>query len=127
MRLFGLFFILGFSFSCLSGQTLQFNQVKLVASQETVPAGKVWKLNGCFYSSGLPSNVQTGASQGTIVNSDALIVVNGQNTIVRSSRSTGISSTNWEQTWPMWISAGYSLSAGSQVREISVIEFNIVP
>jgi hypothetical protein len=33
---------------------LQFNKVKLVSTVETVPAGKVWKVEGLHYQGGAP-------------------------------------------------------------------------
>ncbi len=43
-------FVFAFCALYLNGefQTLQFSQVKLVANVETVPANKVWKIEGFF-------------------------------------------------------------------------------
>ncbi len=115
----------------LHAQSLQFSQVKLVTNQETVPAGKVWKLTGCAYSSNITGMISTGQSAGVSSNSDAFIQINGQNRAVRSVRAAGgfnhASGVVWETNWPLWLPAGATLSAGSGVGEISVIEFTVVP
>lgn len=115
----------------LNAQSLQFSQVKLVTNQETVPAGKVWKLTGCAYSSNITGMISTGQGAGVSSNSDALIQINGQNRAVRSVRAAGgynhASGVVWETHWPLWLPAGANLSAGTGVGEISVIEFTVVP
>jgi len=115
----------------LPAQTLAFSQVKTVTQVETVPANKVWKLNGCFYSNLLAGVVSSGSSSGTYSNSDAYILVNNQSVAVRSSRSGGgyyhAAGFVWESAWPLWLQAGSTLAASSGVLSVSVIEFTIVP
>ena len=115
----------------LPAQTLAFSQVKTVTQVETVPANKVWKLNGCFYSNLLAGVVSSGSSSGTYSNSDAYILVNNQSVAVRSSRSGGgyyhAAGFVWESAWPLWLQAGSPLAASSGVLSVSVIEFTIVP
>jgi hypothetical protein len=112
-------------------QSLAFSQVKTVSQAETVPANKVWKLNGCFYNALLSGIVSSGTGSGTYSNSDAYILVNNQSVAVRSSRSGGgyyhAAGFVWEMAWPMWLQAGSTLAASTGVLSVSVIEFTIVP
>ncbi|MBM3164670.1 MAG: hypothetical protein FJZ80_04330 [Bacteroidetes bacterium] len=104
---------------------LQFNQVKWVFAQETVPVGKVWKIESIMYS----------ASVGSVSNSltqDDQIKIDGSPYTVRSARSgnggyNAASYFVWEQRFPMWLYAGQTLQAWVNVGRINVIEFNIVP
>ena len=120
----------GFSPSA-TAQSLAFSQVKTVSQVETVPANKVWKLNGCFYNTLLSGIVSSGSGSGTYSNSDAYILVNNQSVAVRSSRSGGgynhTAGFVWEMSWPMWLQAGSTLAASTGVLSVSVIEFTIVP
>ena len=108
-------------------QTLQFSQVKLVTTVETVPANKVWKIEGFFPSIFSRYSGSSGVTEGHIYN----LVING------NTRPVGVSSFlngNWGTSYagsighfPLWIPAGTTLAAGSNVGEISVIEFNVIP
>lgn len=114
------------------GQMLEFSQVLLIDNNvQTVPSGKVWKLESCLYSSTLPSAVSSGSGSGTYSTLTDLIQVNGQNNEVRTFRSGGgyyhASSAVWEQKWPLWLPAGTTLRASTGVYRISVIEFTVVP
>jgi hypothetical protein len=115
----------------IAAQSLAFSQVKTISQAETVPANKVWKLNGCFYNALLSGIVSSGSGSGTYSNSDAYILVNNQSVAVRSSRSGGgyyhAAGFVWEMAWPMWLQAGTTLAASTGVLSISVIEFTIVP
>ena len=108
-------------------QTLQFSQVKLVANVETVPANKVWKIEGFFPTTFSRYSGSSGVTEGHIYN----LVVNGNNRPVGvSSFLTAYWSTSYAGNmgnFPLWIPAGTTLAAGSNVGEISVIEFNIIP
>jgi len=96
---------------------LQFNQVKLVSTSDTVPVNKVWKVESILYSTSHENN--------------ASILLNGQTVMVRtfnfspwgSSSSTG----SWEMKFPFWIPSTSTLASGSNVRTISIIEYNIIP
>jgi hypothetical protein len=115
----------------IAAQSLAFSQVKTISQAETVPANKVWKLNGCFYNALLSGIVSSGSGSGTYSNSDAYILVNNQSVAVRSSRSGGgyyhAAGFVWEMAWQMWLQAGSTLAASTGVLSISVIEFTIVP
>ncbi|NBN99205.1 MAG: hypothetical protein EBV19_08240, partial [Flavobacteriia bacterium] len=54
---FLVFGFLVFSGGFLAQGNLQFNQVKLVTNQETVPVGKVWKVESVIYN--IPSGSNT--------------------------------------------------------------------
>lgn len=120
-----------FSQGRIAAQSLAFSQVKTVSQVETVPANKVWKLNGCFFNALLSGIVSSGSGSGTYSNSDAYILVNNQSVAVRSSRSGGgyyhAAGFVWEMSWPMWLQAGSTLAASTGVLSVSVIEFTIVP
>lgn len=128
--LFGLFFI-GLSFFINAQGNLQFNQVKLVSSLETVPAGKVWKIENI-----LPGVRPTTTSWGNST-LDFIININNQTVYYLSSESkgslfgngqTGISSISVGiGNAPIWLPAGSTLSAGTNVLSVNVLEFNLVP
>lgn len=127
---FGLFFI-GLSFIINAQGNLQFNQVKLVSSVETVPAGKVWKIENI-----LPGVRPTTTSWGNST-LDFIININNQTVYYLSSESkgslfgngqTGISSISVGiGNAPIWLPAGSTLSAGTNVLSVNVLEFNLVP
>lgn len=106
---------------------LYFNQVILVGnSPMTVPAGKVWKVEGFFH----PENIQysnvnlncsSGQSKGFYVNGTLYPFPynfsNGNTSILVAAGSS----------FPLWLPAGttiYTMCGGSY---LSVIEFNIAP
>jgi hypothetical protein len=125
------FFLICFTLISVSSQTLEFSQVKLVSTQETVPAGKVWKVEGVNYSLVFPSTAMTSSTSVTSSNTEATMILNGQSSTILAwrSRSGNFGSSNllWEKEWPMWIPAGSSLEAGFGVLNFSVIEFTVVP
>jgi hypothetical protein len=122
-------FILAFCALQLSieSQTLQFSQVKLVATVETVPANKVWKIEGFFPTQFSRYSGSSGVTEGHIYN----LVINGNNRPVGvSSFLSGYFGTSYAGNignFPLWIPAGTTLAAGSNVGEISVIEFTVIP
>jgi hypothetical protein len=108
---------------------LQFNQAKLVSTVETVPAGKVWKVESVLYS----QVIQQGAINNLATYHDnAQILINGNSLSIRSVRqvdggSGGKSGFVWEVNYPIWLPSGTTLAAGGGVIYLSVIEFNIQP
>jgi len=111
------------SFSVNSQGNLQFNQVLLVSTVQTVPVGKVWKIESVTYSGGLPF---LGASSASATADQ--IKINSINQVVRSlSSQYNGGMTVWEQTFPIWLPSGTTLEVSTGVNNISVIEFNIVP
>lgn len=118
---------------CFGQGNLQFNQVKLVTNQETVPSGKVWKVESVIYN--IPQNAttyQTGSGAcGPNFYENAAIVIDGVPTKVgQGTTPLGYSSGNYTHSYtilPLWLPAGATLSGGTCLNKISVIEFNIQP
>ena len=120
---------IAFSSASFAQGNLQFNQVKLVGSAaETVPTGKIWKIESATYS---PPPTWVYNAGGLVVNENAIIQINGNNRTIRSIRGEyyngAAGQQYWEQTFPIWLPAGTTLSAGALVYELSIIEFNVVP
>jgi hypothetical protein len=115
-----------FSLSVFGQGTLQFNRVLLVEQSDlTVPAGKVWKVE-----SYTPSSTY-GLHSGTPQNH--LILINSQSRIVGMSAgfnvnySGGTHGSGQFSSFPMWLPAGTILRASTNVSQLSVIEFNVIP
>lgn len=127
-------------FCCLHGiagaqvTNLQYSRVILVGSaEETVPSGKVWKIENILPSAKLTSISATGNGN-DIVSSVHQIVVNGSNVFVASSDAIKAysasaayaaytSSASNILNNAMWLPADTRLKAGTNVLYISVIEF----
>jgi hypothetical protein len=114
---------------------LQFSQVKLVSTTETVPAGKVWKLQNFLPNVSLFTDItrnQTNPTSGGIRNFSIYL----QTTV---TRDVGRSDSYWNQDGyataasssilnePIWLSAGTTLAASTNVQFVSIIEFNVIP
>lgn len=124
----------------LAQGTLQFNQVKLVsATSETVPTGKVWKVENVAGSRVLQYQISS-TSTSDFNPADQAILINGNAVTVTQAVATGAGSgtgnTSWRASYtyaasptdfPLWLPAGTTLAASTNVTYISVIEFNIVP
>jgi hypothetical protein len=125
---------------CSTAQgNLQFNQVKLVSTVETVPTGKVWKVESATYAGGSIFCVGGGPTGGTVyctLSSNALqnysvigimsYSINGQpNYISDIVYSNSISAQL--SPFPFWLPASSTLAVGTSMRYLSVIEFNIIP
>ncbi len=121
---------------------LQFSQVKLVSATETVPVGKVWKLQNFLPNVSLFTDItrnQQNPTSGGIRN--FIILVNGISIYLQTTvtREVGRSDSYWSQDGyataasssilnePIWLSSGTTLAASTNVQFVSVIEFNIVP
>jgi len=118
------------SFVVSAQNSLGFSQVKLISTLDTVPLGKVWKIEGFVYSQPV-----------VLANQDASILINGIPVAVRSSRYNepqwiwgnccnigGVSSPQfeiWEQKSPIWLPSSSILNIGPGVTFISVLEFEI--
>lgn len=129
-----LFFFLLISSNDIAAQyNLKFSQVKLVSSQETVPVNKVWKIESVIYN--IPqtaSGYQTSnGSCATGSFESTAIVVDGTSTKVGSgTEPAAYSNLNYTHSYtslPFWIPAGTTLSGGTCLNKISVIEFSIEP
>jgi hypothetical protein len=109
--------------STVQGQTLQFSQVLLVSTTQTVPANKVWKVEGFMPSQSLITyNVK-----------DFSIVVDNSQVYVAGSHQGNAGSQYGYGYFasldfqPLWLPAGTTLAAGTNVFRVSVIEFTVVP
>jgi len=121
---------------------LQFNQVKLVSMVETVPVGKVWKLENYLPSSQLAIDLNRQPNQASAGGTKNFVVlVNGAQVFLQTTitREIGRNDGYWSQDGyataadyrifdaPIWLPAGTSLAASTNVMSLSVIEFNILP
>ena len=111
------------------GQTLQFSQVLLVSSNtQTVPAGKVWKVENILASSSLvASGNQTVNFSISVDNSQVFVAGANSQVNVYNQGVQSMSSTSNQLVQPIWLPAGSTLAAGQNVFRVSVIEFTVVP
>jgi len=122
--------LLAFALGGLSwGQTLQFSQVLLVSSNtQTVPAGKVWKVENILASSSLvASGNQTVNFSISVDNSQVFVAGANSQVNVYNQGVQSMSSTSNQLVRPIWLPAGSTLAAGQNVFRVSVIEFNVLP
>jgi hypothetical protein len=126
------FFMLWFTPFFAQGN-LQFNQVKLVTALETVPAGKVWKVESVIYNiSQTASGYQStngGCSQ-AYYESTAIEIAGTPTKVGQGTQAASYSNLAYTHSYsllPIWIPAGTTLSGGVCLNKISVIEFNIIP
>ncbi len=126
--------VLSLSVGSLWGQgSLQFNRVKLVTTQETVPAGKVWKVESVIYNipqDASPFVIQGNANCNENQRRTYSIIVDGVPTKAGELvGGTGFTSDYFymQTKLPIWLPAGATLSGGICNNKISVIEFNIIP
>lgn len=113
---------------------LQFNQVKLVTALETVPVGKVWKVESVIYNIAEGSTTYQTGNYGNCntndYNSAAIIVAGTPTKVGQGTSPLGYSSGSYVHSYtilPIWLPAGTTLSGGICLNKISVIEFNITP
>jgi hypothetical protein len=151
MKIFNAFVFLLLTATLGQAQTLQFGQVKLVTSSETVPANKVWKVESV-----LTGEERYPTSGTTFPTLSRFIVVNGANVCIHEEHTAGVGigfngccgggswlsntgqNANSNPTHlarisreatklPIWLPAGTTLAAGTRVISVSVIEFNVIP
>ncbi len=125
MRIFILFVLLISIETSLAQGNLQFNQALLLSTNQasnvllgTVPAGKVWKVEG--FGSGNSGASECGWS------------FDGTNAAFRSGNVYlgGSAYQTSNSTSTFWLPSGttiYSLNCTSNYRWMSIIEFNIIP
>jgi hypothetical protein len=121
---------------------LQFNQVKLVSTIETVPAGKVWKVENYLPSSQLAIDLNRPSNQATAGGTKSFIMLVNSNQVFLQTtitREVGRDDAYWNHSGyttasdykifdaPIWLPASTTLAASTNVLSLSVIEFNIVP
>lgn len=117
---------------------LKFTQVKLVTAEETVPAGKVWKVVSVVYNipetdKGIGTNTGAGTTSPYYLRCHS-INVDGQPTKVGRGtefQASGSSNTYWHiasySALPFWLPAGSTLDGGPCSSKVSVMEFSVVP
>lgn len=99
-----------------NSQTLQFSQVLLVTTTQTVPANKVWKIETVFPHASFSSSGGTGPIAQLVINNNA-------GNVGHQRYDAGMSF----MPFPAWLPSGTTLAAGQYVHWISVIEFTVVP
>ncbi len=125
MKYFFSFIIAGFSILSLAQGNLQFNQPIIITNQQqTVPAGKVWKIESYCPSSAYQIH---GGNPITFQ-----MTINGLNQIVGISAGLNYNYNSGShaavfQSLPIWLPSGSTLVSGPGTSMISVLEFNLVP
>lgn len=120
---------------CIMAQgNLQFNQAKLVTAIETVPAGKVWKIESVIYHIGQASSgVQStngGCNNSAYYESTAIEIAGTPTKVGQGTQAASYSNLSYTHSYtilPLWLPSGTTLSGGTCLNKISVIEFNIIP
>jgi len=103
-----------------NSQTLEFNQVLLVTlttQGDTVPQGKVWKVESSV------SEIYTNGETYFHVNNNKCIIARGYvNNVGNQGYGTAMGLTN--SIFPLWLPAGTIVTSGDLVSALSIIEFN---
>ena len=106
----------GLAFTAQS-QSLQFSQVLLLSSLDTVPQGKVWKVESSV------SEIYTNGETYFHVNNNKCIIARGYvNNVGNQGYGTAMGLTN--SIFPLWLPAGTIVTSGDLVSALSIIEFN---
>jgi len=115
-------------------KTLEFNSVLLVYSTpQSVPAGKVWKVESYMPSGAMVSTGVSMSGWGTTTWYARYIKINNNNVWVERvfwadyGQSTQYPQTTNSLDGPMWLPELTTLSASNGVYAISVVEFNVIP
>lgn len=137
--LLSLFSVGVFSASVFS-QTLSFSRVLTVdANVQTVPAGKVWKVENMAVTSGVPSSSATNTSTPTPTNFFTYFLDGNEYSATtfggstQAGYSSSTSSSNRivmvpdREIFPFWLPSGSTLATGSGIGLFSVIEFTVNP
>jgi hypothetical protein len=130
---FHVFVFIVFSGGFLAQGNLQFNQVKLVTNQETVPVGKVWKVESVIYNIAPTSTgyqAGSGSCNSSSYESTAIEVAGVPTKVGQGTQPASYSNLVYTHTYtmlPLWLPAGTTLSGGTCLNKVSVIEFNIIP
>jgi hypothetical protein len=107
-------------------QTLQFSQVLLVTSSQTVPANKVWKVESYTPSAVYAIHSGTPQTHAILVNNLSRIVgmtagFNG------NYNSNSVHDAYSFKSFPMWLPSNTTLAVSTGVAQLSVVEFTVVP
>lgn len=141
--IFTLLFIASlFTFNDISAQNLAFNDVLLVnTTEDTVPAGKVWKVQSVMPQTSFPRKLNTSSTASALTTAeDFVIIINGTNVYIGQASAgvtSGYTGGSGSQSvmytcvntglFPMWLPEGTTLKASTNVSYISIVEFNVVP
>ena len=137
--IYTLFFFIAASFYSYAQGNLQFNQARIITETDgpqTVPAGKVWKIESIL-SDGNDSYVVSGSGNNTSSFSDCglpsiyLQYYGRYISISGTMFSFGIMGGQPMSQLPLWVQAGQTICLGTSstysAKAYSMIEFNIVP
>lgn len=120
---------LAFVLSSNAQNQLTFNQVLLVpltSQGDTVPQGKVWKVESAV--SDLPVAVSSGGGS-TLIISEIFYYINNFKSLLNKNSNMYLNGyaqyTNTANPFPMWLPAGTIITEGTGVNALSIIEFNI--
>lgn len=112
-----LFLLLCVGFSGLAAQkNLVFSQALLVSASQTVPAGRVWKIENVGSSYSNPQTMGTTTTPAMLINGTRIYIP-----VARTTQSTQNVTT--AVFFPIWLPAGTTVAASNGVNWISVLEF----
>jgi hypothetical protein len=125
------FFLLCFfaAFALQAQGNLQFNQVIMVGTQQqTVPSGKVWKVNSFLQTVTTNSNNSNSTSCSS-TSWHSPFIMNGDRYYAFSGLTTGSGTLfmGVGNHFPFWAPAGTTFQTVCSGDVLSIIEFNIVP
>ena len=117
-------------FAGYSQHTLAYNQAILVSNTQTVPQGTVWKVVSLLPSAGAVSNQAynsppSATSFTIMVNSNPISFSTVQSISTNSNtyNNFNYTSASGDGKLPIWLPAGSTLAAGSNIQYVSVLEF----
>ena len=108
------------TFFATAQNSMEFSRVLLVESLDSVPQGKIWKVTNI-----LQTNGSSGNRQISINGNDIVVSYGAWSTSLSGQCAAGHSYNYNGLQGPYWLPEGTTLQAGTNVKYISVIEFNI--
>lgn len=121
--------------STVKAQNLTFSEIKMITTVQSVPTGKVWKIESVASTSAQALSALAGCQassnstqisvNGTTIHVSARYAITGSNCNSSASGGTGVATTGNLTRLPMWLPSGTSLAIGSGASFISVIEFTV--
>ena len=103
----------------LSQGSMQYNGVKLITVGQTVPVGKVWKVESVLSNQYDMQNINITGMK---------ILVNGIAIYLIEQSGAATSSNAYAPTkLPLWLPEGTTLAPSVGVAYISLVEFNLIP
>ncbi len=137
--IYTLFFFIAASFYSYAQGNLQFNQARIITfadGPQTVPPGKVWKIESIISDGTDPYSISGSGNTSSIfsacgLNSVYLQYYGRYIAISGMLVSFGIMGGQPMTQLPLWVQAGQTICLGSSTtysaKAYSIIEFNIVP